>query len=82
MLFPSTTFTSKDNPMQIDQTQLKPLMEQNKQWQCVNKSCMYYGKPSHIATNYPKKQLLYITWTTSIHTPPAPQNLGNEDVQS
>jgi len=31
MLFPSITFTSKDDPMQIDQTQFKPLIEQKKQ---------------------------------------------------
>jgi hypothetical protein len=30
MSFPSTS-TSKDNPMQIDRTQFKPLMEQEEQ---------------------------------------------------
>jgi hypothetical protein len=66
--------------MQIDPTQFKPLMEQNKQWRCVNKLCMYYGKPCHITTNCPNKQLSYVIQTTSIHTPP-PQNSRNEDIQ-
>jgi hypothetical protein len=54
MSFPSTS-TSNDDPMQIDQTKFKPLMEQEKQWQRVNKLCMYCEKLGHITTNYPKK---------------------------
>jgi hypothetical protein len=77
MSFPSTS-TSKDVPMQINWTQFKPLMEQEKQWQCVNKLCMYCEELGHIIANYPKKQLLHTTQATSIHTPL--ENLGNKDV--
>ncbi len=36
---------------------IQPFTEQEKQWWCVNKLCLYYGKPSHIASNCPKKQM-------------------------
>jgi hypothetical protein len=76
---PSITSTSKDDPMQIDQTQFKPFMEHDKQ-QHVNKLCMYYGKPGHIATNWPKKQLSHIAQATSTHTPTS-KDLGNKEIQ-
>jgi hypothetical protein len=81
MMSPSITSTSKDDPMQIDQTQFKPLMEQQKQWWCVDKLCMHYGEPGHIATNCPKKQLSHTTQATSIHTPSVEVS-RNENVQS
>jgi len=79
MMSASITSTSKDDPMQIDQTWFKPFMEQEKQWRCVDKQCMHYGEPSHIATNYPKKQLSHTTQATFIHTPPI-EDSKNEDV--
>jgi hypothetical protein len=51
----STTTTSKDDPMQIDQTRFKPFMEQEKWWRHVNKLCMNCGEPGHTTTNCPNK---------------------------
>jgi hypothetical protein len=48
--------TAKDNPMQIDETRFKPLTKREKQWQHKNNICLYYGGPSHVALECPKKQ--------------------------
>jgi 6-phosphogluconolactonase/glucosamine-6-phosphate isomerase/deaminase len=74
-------FTSNDDPMQIDKTRFKPLIEHEKQCQRINNFCLYCGKLGHIASVCPNKRVQHATCTT---TPTIIQGLeeeGNEDVK-
>ncbi len=45
----------KDDPMHIDKTRFKPLMEQEKQCQHTNNLCLYCGKQDDVIRECPKK---------------------------
>jgi hypothetical protein len=69
----------KDNPMQIDKTKIKPFTEQKKQCQHTNNLRLYYGEPSHVACECPKKCGPHATRTIFI-TNPQPGKSKNEHV--
>ncbi len=59
---------AKNDPMQIDETIFKPLTEQKKQQRYTHNLCLYYGKPSHVARECPKKCPHIAHATSFIHS--------------
>ncbi len=60
---PTLATYSKEDPMHIDKTILKPLMEQKKQCQHTYKQSR---EPSHVICECPKKHGLHVTCAISI----------------
>jgi len=73
-------FAPNDDPMEIDHTWFKPLIEQEKQRQHVNNLCLYYGKSSHMINDYPNKCVQHATRTTTSTTTQGLEEKGNKDV--
>jgi hypothetical protein len=67
----------KDDPMQID----KPLTEQKKERWYANNFCLYYGEPSHVTRECPKKHGPHTTRAICV-TNPQLEELKNKHVQS
>jgi hypothetical protein len=55
--------------MQIDKTKFKPFMEQEMQCQHTNNLCLYYGEPSHVVRECPKKHEPFVARTIFITNP-------------
>jgi hypothetical protein len=74
-------FAPNDDPMQIDKTRFKPLIEQEKQRQHVTYLCLYCGEPSHVDGVYPNKCVQHATRTTTSTTTQGPKEKGNKNIQ-
>ncbi len=55
-------------------------MEEDKQYQCTNNICLYYGKPGHVACECLKKRGQHVACAISI-TKPQLEESKSEHVQ-
>jgi hypothetical protein len=70
-------FAPNDDPMQIDKTQFKPFIEQEKQRWHVNNLCLYSQKLGHTANACLKKCVQHAITST---TTQGMEENGNKDV--
>ncbi len=78
MPFPSTS-TSKDEPMQIDKTQFKPLMEQKKTTTMCEQTMHVLWKAMLDHYQLPQETTIHIIQIISTYMP-IPKGLRNEDI--
>jgi hypothetical protein len=75
----SNFMSGQDDPMQIDSTRFKSLIQEEKYRRRSKGLCLYCGEPNHIAQNCPNKGRFKARVATSINKNPL---LENKSIQS